>query len=601
MKSVKERLYEYFCGIFRREIIRDGFRGVLGRDPEEEALKAYEGSLPGLGVEGLLKDLATSSEAWEKQKQAHAEELIRAAYQGVLGRDPEEEALRAYEQSLPGIGVNGLTKDLANSEESWEKQKSAHAEELIRQFYKSLLGREPDPQGMETYRRVIVSKGINEILERLIQSDESWNYTTSLNPRELLRILYRGILEREADEAGVAVKAEKIRNKIPWEEVITEMLRSPEFLARQGSLLKSYTRGPWDDFLEEITDYLEYHIHLNGKAPGRDEIAAFIASKKKVRDLKRERLNGELKNPATLKVLLIGAYGNGNLGDAYQALAVEQQIKECYRIPEENIFAASHSNGAAFPFAPERILTREQLMDPVFMNTFGMIVIGGGGLFAHPHAPLRDKDQWCQSIQTPIIIHAVGASRKILLECRNLIIKAVEMSGRDEESVKAFNEFRQDCKLEKDPILMSRAPHELERYDEASSKEHHGERIDCLWILKYPANEKDREALEVIKGIIGEDNKIHQIIAIEPALDNVLEKWFPGMVHYCTFLTDLNGFISRSEKVISMRYHGAIFGILNKKTTYGFSQIKIQSILKARIDYIDMDLYKRFNDLLKIK
>lgn len=36
-KRVKEKLYEVFSWIFRREIIRDGFRGVLGRDPEAEA------------------------------------------------------------------------------------------------------------------------------------------------------------------------------------------------------------------------------------------------------------------------------------------------------------------------------------------------------------------------------------------------------------------------------------------------------------------------------------------------------------------------------------------------------------------------------------
>lgn len=525
-------MYECFCRIFRREIIRDGFRGILERDPEKEALSAYEGSLPGIGLEGLVKDIVTSKESWEKQKQGHAEELIQ-------------------------------------------------------QFYRSLLGREPDPKGVETYRSVIEAKGIQEVLEGLIRSTESWHHISGLNPQELLRILYRGILEREADEGGVIGKAEKIRNKISWEVIINEMLSSPEFLKKHGSLLKSSTRGPWDEFLEEITDYHGYHIHVYGNDPSRDEIAAFIASGKKVRDLKRELLSEQLKAPGSVKALLIGAYGNGNLGDAYQAVAVEQQIRERYRIPEENIFAASHSNVAAFPFNKDRILTREQLMDPDFVNTFGMIVIGGGGLFAHPHAPFRDKDQWCESIQAPIMIHAVGASQKILQECRNVILKAVEISGRDEESITALMEFRMDCKLEKDPILMSTAPHELERYDGASQVENYEERTDCLWILKYPADEKDREALEVIQEIIAVKNKRHQIIAIEPALDHVLENWFPGMVHYCTLLSDLNRHISKSEKVISMRYHGAIFGLLNKKKTLGFSQRKIKSIVGNNTLYLE--------------
>ncbi|MCE9588667.1 MAG: hypothetical protein K8R57_10185 [Verrucomicrobia bacterium] len=79
MKSVKERLYEYFCRIFRREIIRDGFRGVLGRDPEEEALRAYEKSFGDLGTEGLIRDLVESDEHWEKIE-------IRKASEGKMSK-----------------------------------------------------------------------------------------------------------------------------------------------------------------------------------------------------------------------------------------------------------------------------------------------------------------------------------------------------------------------------------------------------------------------------------------------------------------------------------------------------------------------------------
>jgi len=180
----------------------------------------------------------------------------------------------------------------------------------------------------------------------------------------------------------------------------------------------------------------------------------------------------------------------------------------------------------------------------------------------------------------------VGAGRKTLQECRTLIRKAVEISGRDEESITALKEYREDCKLEKDPILMSRAPHELERYDEAATDEVDETPWDCLWILKYPADEKDRESLEVIKGIIGEEKRRHLIVAIEPERDKTLESWFPGIVQYCTRLKELNRYIRNSGKVISMRYHGAIFGLLNKKKTLGFSQIKIQSILENQSDYL---------------
>ena len=548
MKSVKERLYEYFCRIFRREIIRDGFRGVFGREPEEEALRAYAKSYKELGTDGLIKELSGSLEAWEKQKGSHAEELIREAYQGVLGRDPEAEALKEYATGFKELGTGRVIRELSASAEAWEKQKGKHAEELI-------------------------------------------------------RILYRGILLREADAVGLAGKAEKIRNQLPWEEIIRELLHSPEFLSKHQSVLKSATKDPWDDLVEEMSDYCGYHEFLHKKAPDRKEIIAFLASGKKIWDLKRERLAELLIAPESVMLLLIGAYGNGNLGDAYQALAVQQQIMDRYSIPKENIYAASHNNVAAFPFAPDRTVSREKLMDPGFVNGFDLIVIGGGGLFAHPHAPFRDFDKWAQNVHAPIIIHAVGATKKNLKDCGILIRKAIEASFRDEESISAIKEFRSDCRLENDPILAITSIEGLEQYDGPSVLEKVGELTDCLWVLKYPADDKDRKSLETIREIIAEDKRSrHQIVAIEPERDRELDNWFPGKVYYCTLLKELNQFIRQSEKVISMRYHGAIFGKINGKITYGFSQTKIKSILKSKDYYLDhiskTDYFKSENNII---
>ena len=534
MKSIRERCYRLVCRIFRREIIRDGFRAVLGREPEAEALEAYAVSFKELVTEGLIRELNGSPEAWDKQKGAHAEELIREAYQGVLGR-------------------------------------------------------EPDPGGMLSYSKVYENQGVPGVLKELTRSAELWHRATALSPEELIRILYLGILLREPDERGLVGKAEKIRNQLPWEEIIAEMLRSPEFLTKHQYLLKSIITGPLDDLLEEISDYFGYYLLLYREAPNRGAIAAFITSGKKVRDLKRERLSEELKYPESVKVLLIGAYGNGNLGDAYQAIAMQQQIIERYSIPKENIFAASHSNVAEFPFARDRVVSRDQLMDSEFVNGFGLIVIGGGGLFAHAHAPFRDSDQWIQSVQVPININAVGATRTTLKDCKILIRKAVDVSVRDEDSLTALREYREDCTLQIDPILACKSMEILEQYDGSSVEKKLADQIDCLWILKYPNDNKDRKSLETIREIIlKEKNRRHKIVAIEPQRDRELETWFPELVYYCNRLKELNEFINQAEKVISMRYHGAIFGILNKKITQGFSQIKIRTILKNNNDYVTL-------------
>jgi len=72
-------LYQYFSRVFRQEIIRDGFRGILGREPEEEVLRVYEVILQQLGMEGLIKDLVESDENWEKME-------IRKASEGKMSK-----------------------------------------------------------------------------------------------------------------------------------------------------------------------------------------------------------------------------------------------------------------------------------------------------------------------------------------------------------------------------------------------------------------------------------------------------------------------------------------------------------------------------------
>jgi len=175
MKRMKEKLYQLFSRVFRREIIRDGFRGILGRDPEEEALRAYEGSLPALGMEGFVKDLTTSKEAWERQKLVHAEELIRAAYQGVLRRDVDRVGLNSYLSSMPVLGLKGVIKDLTNSKESWEKQLELRKEQIIVEIFNAIHGRKADNKSIESIKGIVSIIGLSGIVKAVCAKPNTTN------------------------------------------------------------------------------------------------------------------------------------------------------------------------------------------------------------------------------------------------------------------------------------------------------------------------------------------------------------------------------------------------------------------------------------------
>jgi len=239
MKSVKERLYEYFCRIFRREIIRDGFRGILGRDPEEEALQTYSESLPGIGMEEFVKDLTSSKEAWEKQKAAHAEELIRAAYQGVLGREPEEETLRNYREGFREIGSGGLIRELSGSAEAWDKAQMDHARELMTFVYKGVAGKEPDAQILSKLVTQYQLAGINKLdrsIRNLIESQIGWEELFMTHSEKIVTELYRGVFDRNPDQVGYRVHKSAIEIQKSLIPILKQFSRSEELKIKLGIL-----------------------------------------------------------------------------------------------------------------------------------------------------------------------------------------------------------------------------------------------------------------------------------------------------------------------------------------------------------------------------
>jgi hypothetical protein len=60
------------------------------------------------------------------------------------------------------------------------------------------------------------------------------------------------------------------------------------------------------------------------------------------------------------RVLLFGAFGNGNLGDMYQAVAVRRHLLGI-GLEDRNIFACSMLDFQEYPFPGERKLCRRPI------------------------------------------------------------------------------------------------------------------------------------------------------------------------------------------------------------------------------------------------
>jgi hypothetical protein len=310
-----------------------------------------------------------------------------------------------------------------------------------------------------------------------------------------------------------------------------------------------------------------------------------IAVKGALRSARAKAAGGKKKSRRAAKavrVLLYGAFGNGNLGDAYQALAMRHIVMRATGLPAEAIFATSLL-GDEFPYPVAQRLPSQSILDADLVNGFDVLLIGGGGLLAHPHEPLLDN-VWVGTIHTPIILYGVGTADDLVGTHPEILKKAWFVSGRDQNSLFALQRVRTDSILVLDPIASMDEVLPLAVTDNPETSS--GVREGCpvvsaptVWVLKHPISLEDEDLMQTFAAYLSTaPSGENHLVAIEPALDKVLERWFPGQIEYITSATRLAQCMKDAERVVSMRYHGAIFAGLTGKPSYGCSQEKIRAL-----------------------
>lgn len=98
--------------------------------------------------------------------------LVARAYRELLDREPNGTELRHYRGLVfsEGWGRTQIYDDLRGSRE----YRSREADRIIHRVYRDLLGRDPDPSGLNSYRRKIIDKGWSEerVRSAIRESDE---------------------------------------------------------------------------------------------------------------------------------------------------------------------------------------------------------------------------------------------------------------------------------------------------------------------------------------------------------------------------------------------------------------------------------------------
>jgi hypothetical protein len=136
-----------------RYFVRVLYLALLERDADELGLATYSGALARDGdLLAVARSIAQSDEAWNQTLFARPESFVTATFRGLLDRDPDQEALMSYSESLASHrDLAVLLDSIGRTQEHWQRMVCMHADELVCAIFTALLKREPDPDAVSTY------------------------------------------------------------------------------------------------------------------------------------------------------------------------------------------------------------------------------------------------------------------------------------------------------------------------------------------------------------------------------------------------------------------------------------------------------------------
>lgn len=102
---------------------------------------------------------------------------------------------------------------------------------MIYQAYREVLRRNPDPDGLRTYRHRIIHEGwsMDQVIAQLQRSSEARN----VDPRAAITQAYREVLGRDPDPQGMAHYLSKWRDGWTQGQIRDDLRRSAEFRNRR--------------------------------------------------------------------------------------------------------------------------------------------------------------------------------------------------------------------------------------------------------------------------------------------------------------------------------------------------------------------------------
>jgi len=249
--------------------IRAAFEDVLRREPSDRELRRYRDLMHDEHwTERDVRDDLRRRSDYQRNSQRRLKDpdrVVRRAYQDILDREPDAEGLRLYRSRM--IEQDWTEQDVREAlrrSPEYAQRSSESAERIVRRAYQDVLGREPDANGLRTYRDKVVNQGwdeydVNEALRRSPEHRQKGQETsgrstptssgTSSSSRnasgtrpapvtreqaeEIVRRAYLSVLERNPDAGSQGWIDRVMRERWTEEDLARELRKSDEYRNKQ--------------------------------------------------------------------------------------------------------------------------------------------------------------------------------------------------------------------------------------------------------------------------------------------------------------------------------------------------------------------------------
>lgn len=154
-------LFRTFLKVYRKRILREAYIGILGREPDTEGLDAHAARLGRNGdLAPVLAEMSQSDEACKIALRKRAEQTVQQLCDALRGGESGAADLDGLTQRLVAtLDVGAVAAALASGPEHWRKMIRSDPGMVIDAAFNSLLKRQPDLEGLATYTKLLNRTG----------------------------------------------------------------------------------------------------------------------------------------------------------------------------------------------------------------------------------------------------------------------------------------------------------------------------------------------------------------------------------------------------------------------------------------------------------